>query len=274
MSAVAVEWRKAVTTPTWWLLALCAFLFIALIGGLVTMNITGQVPDDLVYTEGGATHLVSTPLEYIYSFAARAGYVFPFLLGALLITAEYRHGTLSRSLLLSRSRLDFYTAKTVVGAGTGLAYGIAAAAVGGVTTAAVLTMRGISSDVGTAEIQGILLRTVAAFVLWALIGVGLGALLRNQAVTIGVVLLFTLFIEPTLTSMGNENADLNTFAKYLPGAASLSLVWPPTGSETRGMGAALESLGWVEGGLVLAAYAAVAVVAGYLVSLRRRDITS
>src|SRR5690606_14264331 len=120
-------------------------------------------------------------------------------------------------------------------------------------------------------VLGVLVRSVPVHVLWALLGAGLGALIRNQVATLAVVFLFALAIEPTLTSLGNENLALNGFLRYLPGAASMSLAWPPEGSDTRGDGA-VAALGWESGGLVLAAYAVVLVVLGYLLTFRDRDL--
>lgn len=272
MTTLGIEWRKTSSTTTWWLIGLCGLAFVALIGTVVATNITSAAPEDMLVTVGGQTHLVDTPLQYLYSFAGRSGYMFPFLFGALLATNEYRHHTISRSLLMSRSRWSYYTGKISIGVLVGVAYGVLCAAVGGATTALVLSSRGFATDLGSAAVQGILLRTLLAYGLWALLGVGLGSLVRNQVVTIVVVFVFTLFIEPTLTSLGNEQASLNAVLKYFPGAASLSLVWPPMGDSNRGMGLALESLGWWQGGLVLFGYAAVLATAGYLVALRRRDI--
>lgn len=263
MHAVDLEFRKTFTTNTWWILALLAVVLVAALSSVIAVNVLGG--------DGGEAS-DDTMLKYTYSFAARTAYVFPFLFGALLITNEYRHRTLGRSLLLAGSRGRLYGAKIAVTTVYCLALGAVCASLNGGAVAAVLRAQDLDPALGDPDVRGVLVRTVAVFVLWGLLGLGLGALVRNQVATVVVVLAFTVFIEPTLTSLANENVDVNTIGRYLPGAASMSLAWPPEGSVSRGEGSAA-SLGWLAGGLVLAAYAMVLVVVGYLARIRARDIT-
>jgi len=273
MKSIRVEWMKTRSTRTWWLLALAAVTFVALIGSVVARNVTASPMEAVTHLAEGQLHLAETPLHYLYSFAARSGYVFPFLFGALLVTNEYRYRTISQSLLLTPTRRAFMAGKLSVAAASGAVLGILCAGIGALCTAAMLSSQGLASELTTAPIVGILSRTILVYTLWALIGAALGTLVRHQAATISTVLIFTLFVEPTLTSLGNESTSLNTALKFLPGAASLSLAWPPTGSTARGVGQAAESLGWWQGGVILLAYASASAALGYLVRLRREDIT-
>ncbi len=274
MRELDLEWRKTMSTPVWWVLTLALVLFVGALSAVITLNMTMGAGDDLVTEVGGVRHLAATPVQFAYSFAARTAYAFPFLFGALLVTEEYRHRTLGRSVLTTGSRAAVYRGKVGTALVVAMGMGVLAVLTNAVATALVLRGRGLSDELGTAAVQGILSRTVLAYVLWALIGVGLGALLANQVVTVVVVLMFTLFIEPTLTSLGNENPGVNVVARFLPGAASLSLAWPPdpASAANRGLGLAGESLGWWQGGLTLLAYVVVLLIAGYAVRLRPRDI--
>jgi hypothetical protein len=79
-------------------------------------------------------------------------------------------------------------------------------------------------------------------------------------------------VEPILrfgTSIWEWTAELG---KFLPGAASDALVGSSIFTSLGTGTTAVQSLEWWQGGLVLAAIAAVVAVAGYLTAWRR-DIT-
>jgi hypothetical protein len=62
---------------------------------------------------------------------------------------------------------------------------------------------------------------------------------------------------------------MDSFTKYLPGAASDALVGASVFSASAAQTGGGETLEWWAGGLVLLGYAAVLVIVGYLVSWRR-----
>jgi ABC-2 type transport system permease protein len=101
----------------------------------------------------------------------------------------------------------------------------------------------------------------AAAALYAAIGVGLGALLRNQVGAIIGALGWIFLIEPLLT--------------LIPGFEDVITRWFPTGAANALAGTANSSdaLDQVPAGLVLAVYAAIFVAAGLFV-LRDRDVSA
>ena len=108
--------------------------------------------------------------------------------------------------------------------------------------------------------------------IWALIGVGLGALIPSQVAAIVIVLAFTQFVEPIqrlVSSFWDWTAGI---AQYLPGAAGDALVGSSIFTNLGGMSGETQVLDWWQGGLVLLAYAVVAGAIGYLTSWRR-DVT-
>ena len=107
--------------------------------------------------------------------------------------------------------------------------------------------------------------------LWVLVGIGVGALVRNQVAAVVIVLAFTQFVEPLLRAGAALVDGLSGFTRVLPGSASDALVGSSVFSVFSAAGQA-DPLEWWQGGLVLAAYAVVFLVAGYLVSWRR-DVT-
>ena len=111
---------------------------------------------------------------------------------------------------------------------------------------------------------------ILAFVLWVLIGVGVGALVRNQVGAIVGVLVFTQFLEPVGRAAAAFVEGLSDVTRFLPGAASDALVGASVfDMGMRAAGGVAEPLEWWAGGLVLLGYAVVLVVLGHLVSWRR-----
>ena len=118
---------------------------------------------------------------------------------------------------------------------------------------------------------------ILAFVLWVLIGIGVGALVRNQVGAIVGVLVFTQFLEP----VGRAAA---AFVDGLVGRHAV----PPRRRERcprrrerlhwHGDAAAArrgDPLEWWAGGLVLLGYAVVLLVLGHLFELApRRQLTA
>ncbi|MCB1299015.1 MAG: hypothetical protein KDB08_08550 [Microthrixaceae bacterium] len=102
------------------------------------------------------------------------------------------------------------------------------------------------------------------------VGVGLGALIRNQVAAIVIVLAFTQVIEPILRLAGSFVDWVNEVTRFLPGAASDALVGASFYSALAGAdGSASGALAWWQGGLVLLGFAVVFAVLAQLFSWRR-----
>lgn len=274
-SQVRIEARKTTSGLLWPILILVLVIMMLGVPSTVAANIAQEFaagPDAL---EAGE-RLPNSVIGYLFSFAGRTGYFAAFLLGALSMAGEFGQRTISRTLVLGESRSTVYVGKAVAVALAAALLGIIATAVNAGAVTVVVSAQGRPSGLAGPEVWGILTRTPVAFALWGLIGVGLGALIRNQIAAVSVVFAFFLFIEPTLTMLSNENESVRAFGRFLPGSANWSLVWPPlASSETVGAFAQSSAvLGWVSGGAVLVAYATALLLAGYLIGLRRRDITA
>jgi ABC-2 type transport system permease protein len=182
--------------------------------------------------------------------------LFAGLLGALSITSEIRHGTIRPTFLVSPERGRVVAAKvwasTLIGAGFGLA---ASALATGVGTAA-LGMRGIDVQLNGGDYVLLLAGSAPAAALWAAIGVGLGAVVRQQVPTAVGISAWLLFVEGLLLGDVTGVGDIGRFA---PGAAAAAI----TGQDPDTL------LGPAVGLGVLALYAAAAGVAGSLATTHR-----
>ncbi len=260
------ELTKQFTTSIWWILALVLFVYIGLFatgfGFLLAGVSTGAI--------GGAEAPV-LPAEalppVIYSMATSFGYVFPLLVGTLLTTSEFRHKTLTPTFLATPRRGVVLAAKVVGGIVMGVVFGVVGLVCTVVPGAVILSVSDLDTGLGSADTWALLGRMVIAFVLWTLIGIGVGAVVRNQVVAIVVVLAFTQFVEPIARLAGGFVEGLQPVVQALPGAASDALVGASAFSIS--MPTTTESLEWWAGGLVLLAYAVVFLFLGQLTSWRR-----
>lgn len=269
LPAVRAEAAKITTTRMWWILALVMFLYVAtMAGGLAALlgaGADGSLPG--MSTTGSVPTAGLAPL--IYSFASSIGYVFPVLLGALAVTGEFRHQTLTPTFLATPKRGVVLTAKLLVLSTVGALYGliglVASVGAGG----SLLAVFGIDTELGSSDTWAMFARLVLAMALWAAIGVGLGSVVTNQVAVIVIVIAFTQFVEPVLRSVGSLAEWLSNVVQYLPGAASDTLV----GTSIFGLVAtASDPLEWWAGALILAGLAAVLTAVGALTTWRR-DVT-
>ncbi|WP_417564602.1 ABC transporter permease subunit [Microbacterium sp.] len=269
-NATRSESTKLLTTAMWWILGLILLVYVALtatgIGFVFSASAAGELPGG---SSGGHIPTAGLP-ALLYSLASSIGYVFPLLIGTLMVTAEFRHQTLTPTFLATPRRGQVLTAKALVGIVIGVAYAIVAlvAAVG--PGAGFLAGFGQDAELGSSDTWAMFGRIVIAFVLWVLIGLGVGALVRNQVAAVVVVLAFTQFVEPIGRVAAAFVKNLDKVMQFLPGAASDALVgssiYTTMGAQS---GSASAQLDWWAGGLVLLAYAVVLLILGYATSWRR-----
>jgi ABC-2 type transport system permease protein len=184
------------------------------------------------------------------------GALFAALLGALSITSEYRHGTIRPTLLASPRRERVVAAKvwasTLIGAAFGLAGSALAAAIG----SAVLGVRGLDVRLDGGDYALLLAGGTAAAALSAAIGVGLGAVVRNQVPTLIGICAWLLFVEGLLVGDVTGVGDVGRFA---PGALGQAI----SGQDPDILVAPAAGL------VLLSLYAAAAALIGALATTRR-----
>jgi ABC-2 type transport system permease protein len=260
--ALRSEYAKVTTTRMWWVLALVLFAYVGVSAAAIAL-VFGFQAEDL-----GAPIETLPPL--VYGFASSIGYVFPLLIGALAVTNEFRHQTLTPTFLASPRRGTVLVGKLVTAFTFGALYGV----VGLLSTvgigALILNAFDIDPLLGDSDTWATFARILLAMALWGAIGVGVGTLIPSQVGSIVVILAFTQFIEPILRVAGGFVKEIGSVAQFLPGAAGDALVG---GSFFTLSGPAASSgLEWWQGGLVLAGYTVVFTVIGAAVSWRR-DVT-
>lgn len=263
MTAVVVELRKVLTTRLWWILLLSLTGYMALLAAILTVAFTG--PEGIGGQGGGLGIDPSSIATSIYTLPASTGYVFPLVIGALCVTSEFRYQTITATFLAEPHRGVVLRGKLAASLLVGLVHGLVATLATVAVGAAVLTALDEPARLGEATIQRSLALTVVTMGVWALVGVGVGALLTNQVASIIVVLSFTQFVEPILRLLMITNEATAGIARFLPGAAGEALA----GGGLFGGASTADPLQWWQGGLVLLAYALLLAAAGWTTSLRK-----
>ena len=185
--------------------------------------------------------------------------LFALLYGILVVTTEFRHGTMTPTLLVTPVRERLVAAKAIAAAATGivvaalallLALGIAFPWVGARGASI-----GVDRELG-ANVAGL----IGAAGLWGALGVAIGTLLRSQVAAFVGSLVWLLIVEPlveALTDLGGLDVG-----PYLPGSA-------------------IDALSATPGEELLSAWAGLALSLGYLafasalalVLFARRDVS-
>jgi ABC-2 type transport system permease protein len=181
------------------------------------------------------------------------GALFAALVGAMSITAEIRHGTIRPTFLVAPWRGRVLAAKVGVSALIGSGFGLAASALAAGVGMAVLGARGIDLQLDGGDFALLVAGGAAASGLWAAIGVGVGALVRDQVPTLIGISAWLLFVE------GLFGGDLADVIKFLPGGLGMAV----SGQEPDTLLAPGISL------VLLAVYAAAAALMGSVATTRR-----
>lgn len=195
----------------------------------------------------------------VFGWGTTIGALFAALLGAITITGEFRHGTIRPTLLATPDRRQLIAAKVAAAAVAGLAVGVLAEGLVAAIGAAGFAIRGIPVALAAGDFAQMLAGGAAAAALWAVIGTGIGSIVRGQVGAVAGLAVWLLLIENIL--IGN----LPSAAKYAPGASAGALA-----GMTPDAGAA-NLLAPALGALLLIGYAAVAAGGG-LFAIDHSDI--
>ncbi|MGA9113655.1 MAG: ABC transporter permease [Candidatus Dormiibacterota bacterium] len=243
------------TTKLWWGLL------------LTTVAVAGVSAAGLIssYQSGGPPG-VAPPDPFAQASTQRmlatlgsAGEIFALVYGVILMTTEFRHLTARPTFLIEPRRGRVIAAKLTVGAAVGVIYAIASAAVVAAVMTPWLGAKGDAIEWLRGGVLATLGRAAIAVTLYALLGVGIGAVVRNQIAAVIGSLAFLLIIENVFAVI----PTVNRAYAFLPGPAAGALV----GSTAPAIGGV--QLTSLEGGLVCLGWGVLLAVCGWLVTMRR-----
>lgn len=245
-AAVRSEWIKLRSVRT-------TLIFVglsALIGVAMALLLGNVVKDDpydhLPFTIGN-TFLVSTWITTLLAVVA----------GTLVFTTEVQHGTLAAALTARPSRTTIAGAKVVVTGAFGFVMG-ALGILGGLTG-------GAASAMSTGDLSGAVTRVAWALVLTtlaAVLGLGVGLVIRHSAGAATSVLIWALAVETIVRGIVPASAS-----RLLPFTAAHGLLGTRAAADTpETLAAALPNIG---NAAVIGGWAAVAVAVGTVLLIRK-----
>ncbi len=268
-AALVTEYRKLVTTRLWWGLLLCMAGYMIFLGAVMAFAFTvSGGPTMAGPTANGAEAPVLDAADIVrtvYTLAPALGYVFPVVVGALSVTGEFRHMTITPTFLAEPRRGVVLGAKLVASLVVGLVFGVVGTAATVLGGAPVLALRGRETLLTDPEVLRSLGLSVLVLAVWTMVGVGFGTVLTHQVAAIVTLLAFTQFVEPLVRVLLGSFEATAGIAKWLPGAAGESV----TGSSLYSSTGLAELLPWWLGLLVLVGYGVVLAGVGRITSLRR-----
>ncbi len=243
------EFRKVITTKLWWGMMLGAM-------ALAIFGVVIQIATNGIKNNPAPALNTAVTQRNIFSSSASA-YIFSVVVGIILITTEFRHFTSRPTFLLEPRRGRVVAAKLVVSAGVGLVYGLACVAVSLAVAVPWLSAKGVTIDWnGNGVIVG-LIGALLAIAIFAVVGVGVGVLLRSQVAAVIATLAYLFVVEPLLTLP----PVIKDAYPYLPAAAGSAL----TGASRNGT----TLLPNWQGGLVLLGWGLLFAFLGWMLTVRR-----
>jgi ABC-2 type transport system permease protein len=223
--------------------------FVALAGAAVAVSLI------LVTLSAGTQDYAEHPADLHTLFTGDFTSLFILLLGAIGMTGEWRHRTITGSILAAPDRVRLLAAKVLAYALAGVVLSLATSAAIMLTGTLILSGRG-QPTLDIAGLLDLLWRNVAVAALLAPLGVAVGAVLRNQIATVVGLFVFGLIVEPALFTAA---PDVARFGPLL--GAPNGILGVDRGALLAPGLAALVCIGWASG-----AFASGAAL------LRRRDL--
>ncbi|RBY86439.1 ABC transporter permease [Blastococcus sp. TF02A-30] len=244
---VRAELTKLFTTKVWLGLLLGAVVMVAAFAVFFTA-FAGD-PESGIPEVGTAAYD-----DLALSTAANANILF-LILGIIGMTQEYRHRTATPTFLTTPKRGQVVIAKLIAYALAGAAFALVVVVVNYVVVAIHAGALGSAPALNADNVET-MASSWLALIIYSVIGVGLGALLRNQVGAIVGGLVYLFVVEPIIRSVP---ATAGAY-KWMPGGALEALTATFEGPEL------LQA--W-QGGLLLLGYGLVAALLGTLLAVRR-----
>jgi ABC-type transport system involved in multi-copper enzyme maturation permease subunit len=182
------------------------------------------------------------------------------VLGVLLITGEYSTGMIRSTFAAVPKRLPVLWAKAGVYSLVGLAVAVPSTLIAFFAGQAFLSSQHIQISFSHSGVPGAVLGSALYLTLVGLLGLGLGAILRNTAAGIAAFAAIMFVVPPLVSILPASTA--NAIDPYLPSNA---------GSAIMKIGHQAHSLSPWAGLAVFAGYAALTIAVAAL-ALRRRDV--
>ena len=275
---IRAEFMKVRTTSTGWLFLTGFIVFTAMALAINGFGIHHQLyPQQGLVSRAQAVAQVAQARSPagVAAIAAsmmtsgqRVGVLFALLLGVLVVTSEFANQTAAVTFVTVPRRTTVIMAKVAAAACCGALFWLVGTVIAAVSTPLFLYSQHVSTSLAGWSVSRSVLLNLVAFVAWGVFGLGLGAVLRSQLVS--VIAAIAVYVG----SFGTElvfTALYNSFHQgWMLGAP---VIGPAVASEvmtTSGPAFPYAPPGWV-GGVIMIGYT-LALVAGGIALTKRRDV--
>jgi ABC-type transport system involved in multi-copper enzyme maturation permease subunit len=283
IALVRSEILKIRTTNVWWamIIGLVVMTGLALAINIAQANdaLRQQQPPDVrdmdpqFAQEMLREYALRSNLDYvaanIYTSGQYVGLLLAMIIGILVVTNEFWHQTATPTFLVTPKRGRVIAAKLGGALTWGAIYGLTATAISIAAGGVFFAIKGVENRLTDPDVIKAILLNLLAYGIWAVFGLGLGTLLKNQIASIVTALGLYLVAENMLAGLLGylafefEQSWIEKVIHYLPSGAS------------RVMTTAVDipdAPQWWAGALALLAYGLVAAGIGTLIT-KSRDIS-
>jgi ABC-2 type transport system permease protein len=240
---IRAELLKARTTRTVYGLAVGVLAGVAL---AVVSSIIQLTHDGGLDTSRGVRNILTS---------AGWGVVLMLVFGIMTIAGEFRHKTIITTLLITPSRPRVVAVKLAAVTVVGAVFGLLAATTTLAITVPWLLARHVEGALIRNEAPLVFLGVLLATMLYGIIGVAVGSLIRNQTLAIVIALVWLLLVENLVVGIAPA------VGKWLPAGAASGLM--------RNIPDKGHFLAMPAGGGLLAAYATALAITGAAAVVRR-----
>jgi ABC-2 type transport system permease protein len=282
---VRAEYRKILTTNTWWLFAIglvlttVAAMAVNMLSAHLYLTTEAPGPGSDQGPGGAANaqatfdlqHNVATQAANVFTSGQFFGGMWVMLLAILLITNEYYHQTATTTFLTTPRRTAVVGAKFVVAMLAAAGFWLVSTVIDLIGGTVFFNLEGFPNHLGDWAVIHAILVNLMVFALWAVFGIGIGVLIRNQ---LGATLSATL----VYVVGGGLTGAIFLLIRYLlikhDWVLTAQVIVPSHAAAVAvaATKAYPQAAPWWVGVLVLLGYGIVTGVIGTLI-MRRRDIS-
>jgi len=208
------EIRKLIYLRSNWLLLLWSGLFAALgtVAPIVVLN-----SEDRGMGMGFSGTNTPEGINAVFANAA-GGYLFALIMGILIMTNEFRHGTAVGTFLVTPKRSTVLYAKLIAASIAGLVVQIFSYLTAVISGFVALNFFEPHAPVPMELLWKVFRASALSGLVLGIVGVGLGALVKNQVAAVTGAVIWTLIVEGLIV------AFVESIGKYLPAGAITGLV--------------------------------------------------
>jgi hypothetical protein len=167
---------------------------------LLSIGFTTLVSIGTSYEAVNDTRL-SNPVDYyaVFTSSRQAGFAL-MVLGVLGLTTEFRHKTITPTLLATPDRWRLLAGKVASYAVFSVLYAIVCIVVNVIVAVAWLSANNVPVEFGHG-VPGGVIKNLVSLILLGMFGLGIGALIRNQAAALVFAIVYLAILNPILSSV-------------------------------------------------------------------------